>query len=114
MSVSGWGVWSERECRPARREGGTPWQEPGGAPAKPRNPLAHHVQGISEVRASGFRVAAALAGSPRSARTARAQAIHTLQTPRSFSESFLAHLDAHEAVGLERRDDLAVTEGLAR
>ena len=84
MSVSGWGVWSERECRPARRAGGTPVQEPGGAPAKPRTPLAHAVSGSATIARAGF-------GSPQvwpeSAQrtTARPQAIHALQTSRSFS-----------------------------
>ena len=45
LSASGWGVWSEQECRPPRRAGGTPVQEADGAPAKPRNPLAHHGSG---------------------------------------------------------------------
>src|SRR5664279_4701783 len=39
MSVDGWDGWSERGCRPARRTGGTPVQEPDGTPAKPRIPL---------------------------------------------------------------------------
>ena len=46
MSVCGWGVWSEQECRPSRRTGGTPVQGAGGAPAKPRNPLAPKHQAI--------------------------------------------------------------------
>src|SRR6185437_5719293 len=62
MSVGGWGVWSERECRPARRAGGTPVQEPGGAPAKPRTPLAHGPSERRSDRASGVWVAAGLAG----------------------------------------------------
>src|SRR6266850_5618649 len=88
MSVSGWGVWSERECRPARRAGGTPSQEPAGAPAKPRTTLAHSDQDCEPAARVGF-------GSPQVWResaqrtTARPQAIHAPQTPRSFSENVL-------------------------
>ena len=81
MSVSGWGVWSQWECRLARRAGGTPVHEPGGAPATPRSPLAHASQEPEVVceRAAGRRRSGAegtqgTSGSP--------QAIHALQTPR--------------------------------
>ena len=124
MSVSGWGGWSERECRPARRAGGTPVQETGGVPAKPRVPLAHRDPGHVDVlrrparRAGGtpLQEAGGVPTKPRvplahrdpghvdvlrerdagrrrvwreSAQrtTARPQAIHTPQTPRSVSQN---------------------------
>ena len=63
-----------------------PFQVPAGAPSKPRTPLAHTNRAYERVVRAGF-------GSPEVWResaqraTARPQAIHALQTPRSFREN---------------------------
>ena len=76
----------ERVGVPARGQAGCLFKSLGVLPRSPGTHSPRTYPGIPrEVRASGLRVVAALAGEPaRSARTARAQAIHALQTPRSF------------------------------
>ena len=98
-----WGVWSERGCRPARRTGGTPFQEPGGGPAKPHSALAARL-GSDPNRASERAVGRRRSGSrPRSARLPDRRTIHASQTPRSFGEARRQHEHVRTHRGLTRR-----------